>query len=60
MIQAHCQVLQPTPVAVIGTMDIAVGRVHKLALQPEHFGRVHDLASSDAEPLHRMLRILLD
>jgi aspartate-semialdehyde dehydrogenase len=52
-----------TPVAVTGTMDIAVGRVRKLALGPEYLGAFtigDQLLWGAAEPLRRMLRILLE
>jgi aspartate-semialdehyde dehydrogenase len=52
-----------TPVAVTGTMDIAVGRVRKLALGPHYLGAFtigDQLLWGAAEPLRRMLRILLD
>jgi len=52
-----------TPVAVTGTMDIAVGRLRKLALGPEYLGAFtigDQLLWGAAEPLRRMLRILLD
>ena len=51
-----------TPVAVTGTMDIAVGRVRKLALGPQYLGAFtigDQLLWGAAEPLRRMLRILL-
>jgi aspartate-semialdehyde dehydrogenase len=51
-----------TPVAVTGTMDIAVGRVRKLALGNEYLGAFtigDQLLWGAAEPLRRMLRILL-
>jgi aspartate-semialdehyde dehydrogenase len=51
-----------TPVAVTGTMDIAVGRVRKLALGPGYVGAFtigDQLLWGAAEPLRRMLRILL-
>lgn len=51
-----------TPVAVTGTMDIAVGRVRKLALGPHYLGAFtigDQLLWGAAEPLRRMLRILL-
>jgi len=51
-----------TPVAVTGTMDIAVGRVRKLALGPTYLGAYtigDQLLWGAAEPLRRMLRILL-
>jgi aspartate-semialdehyde dehydrogenase len=52
-----------TPVAVTGTMDIAVGRVRKLALGPQYLGAFtigDQLLWGAAEPLRRMLRILLE
>ncbi len=51
-----------TPVAVTGTMDIAVGRVRKLALGERYLGAFtigDQLLWGAAEPLRRMLRILL-
>jgi len=51
-----------TPVAVTGTMNIAVGRVRKLALGPQYLGAFtigDQLLWGAAEPLRRMLRILL-
>ncbi len=51
-----------TPVAVTGTMDIAVGRVRKLAMGPQYLGAFtigDQLLWGAAEPLRRMLRILL-
>ena len=51
-----------TPVAVTGTMDIAVGRVRKMALGPQYLGAFtigDQLLWGAAEPLRRMLRILL-
>jgi aspartate-semialdehyde dehydrogenase len=48
---------------VTGTLDIAVGRIRKLAMGPEYLGvfTVGDqLLWGAAEPLRRMLRILLD
>jgi aspartate-semialdehyde dehydrogenase len=51
-----------TPVAVTGTMDIAVGRVRKLALGEQYLGAFtigDQLLWGAAEPLRRMLRILL-
>ena len=53
---------QLTPVAVTGTMDIAVGRVRKLAMGPQYLGAFtigDQLLWGAAEPLRRMLRILL-
>jgi aspartate-semialdehyde dehydrogenase len=52
-----------TPVAVTGTMDIAVGRVRKLALGSQYLGAFtigDQLLWGAAEPLRRMLRILLE
>ena len=51
-----------TPVAVTGTMDIAVGRVRKLAIGDRYLGAFtigDQLLWGAAEPLRRMLRILL-
>ncbi len=52
-----------TPVAVTGTLGIPVGRVRKLAMGPEYLGAFtigDQLLWGAAEPLRRMLRILLD
>jgi aspartate-semialdehyde dehydrogenase len=54
---------QLTPVAVTGTLDIPVGRIRKLAMGPEYVGAFtigDQLLWGAAEPLRRMLRILLD
>ncbi len=51
-----------TPVAVTGTMNIAVGRLRKLALGDRYLGAFtigDQLLWGAAEPLRRMLRILL-
>ncbi|MEP7280988.1 MAG: aspartate-semialdehyde dehydrogenase [Rubrivivax sp.] len=56
-------VRQLTPVAVTGTMDIAVGRVRKLALGPEYLGAFtvgDQLLWGAAEPLRRTLRLLIE
>jgi aspartate-semialdehyde dehydrogenase len=56
-------VRQLTPVAVTGTMDIPVGRVRKLAMGPQYLGAFtigDQLLWGAAEPLRRMLRIVLD
>jgi aspartate-semialdehyde dehydrogenase len=56
-------VRQLTPVAVTGTLDIPVGRMRKLAMGPEYLGAFtigDQLLWGAAEPLRRMLRILLD
>jgi aspartate-semialdehyde dehydrogenase len=52
-----------TPVAVTGTMNIPVGRLRKMAMGPEYLGAFtigDQLLWGAAEPLRRMLRILLD
>jgi aspartate-semialdehyde dehydrogenase len=52
-----------TPVAVTGTMNIAVGRVRKLALGDQYLGAFtigDQLLWGAAEPLRRMLRILVE
>jgi aspartate-semialdehyde dehydrogenase len=52
-----------TPVAVTGTMSIPVGRIRKMAMGPEYLGAFtigDQLLWGAAEPLRRMLRILLD
>jgi aspartate-semialdehyde dehydrogenase len=52
-----------TPVAVTGTMNIAVGRLRKLALGPQYLGAYtigDQLLWGAAEPLRRTLRILME
>lgn len=52
-----------TPVAVTGTLGIPVGRLRKLAMGPEYLGAFtigDQLLWGAAEPLRRMLRLLLD
>jgi len=52
-----------TPVAVTGTLTIPVGRLRTLAMGPEYIGAFtigDQLLWGAAEPLRRMLRILLD
>ena len=52
-----------TPVTVTGTMSIPVGRIRKLAMGPQYLGAFtigDQLLWGAAEPLRRMLRILLD
>ncbi len=52
-----------TPVAVTGTMSIPVGRLRKLALGADYLGAFtigDQLLWGAAEPLRRMLRILVD
>jgi aspartate-semialdehyde dehydrogenase len=50
-----------TPTAVSGTLDVPVGRMHKLAMGPEYLGAFtvgDQLLWGAAEPLRRMLRVL--
>lgn len=52
-----------TPANVAGSLNIPVGRVRKLAMGPEYVGAFtigDQLLWGAAEPLRRMLRILLD
>jgi aspartate-semialdehyde dehydrogenase len=52
-----------TPVAVTGTLTIPVGRIRKMAMGPQYLGAFtigDQLLWGAAEPLRRMLRILLD
>jgi len=52
-----------TPAVVAGSLQIPVGRVRKLAMGPEYLGAFtigDQLLWGAAEPLRRMLRILLD
>jgi aspartate-semialdehyde dehydrogenase len=52
-----------TPVAVTGKLEVAVGRVRKMELGPEFVSAFvcgDQLLWGAAEPLRRMLRILLD
>ena len=52
-----------TPVAVTGSLTIPVGRLRKLTMGPEYLGAFtigDQLLWGAAEPLRRMLRILLD
>jgi aspartate-semialdehyde dehydrogenase len=52
-----------TPVAVTGTLDIPVGRLRKLSMGPQYLGAFtvgDQLLWGAAEPLRRMLRIVLD
>ncbi|MDE1943143.1 MAG: aspartate-semialdehyde dehydrogenase [Betaproteobacteria bacterium] len=51
------------PAAVSGTLSVPVGRLHKLAMGPEYLGAFtvgDQLLWGAAEPLRRMLRILVD
>jgi aspartate-semialdehyde dehydrogenase len=50
-----------TPTAVSGTLDVAIGRLHKLKMGPEYLGAFtvgDQLLWGAAEPLRRMLNIL--
>ena len=50
-----------TPTAVSGTLDVAIGRLHKLKMGPEYLGAFtvgDQLFWGAAEPLRRMLNIL--
>jgi aspartate-semialdehyde dehydrogenase len=52
-----------TPAAVTGTLTVPVGRLHKMAMGPEDLAAFtcgDQLLWGAAEPLRRMLRILLD
>ncbi|MBN2196870.1 MAG: aspartate-semialdehyde dehydrogenase [Polyangiaceae bacterium] len=52
-----------TPAAVSGTLDVAVGRLRTLRMGPEYLGAFtvgDQLLWGAAEPVRRMLRILLD
>jgi aspartate-semialdehyde dehydrogenase len=52
-----------TPAAVTGTLEVPVGRLHKLAMGPEYLGAFtvgDQLLWGAAEPLRRMLRIVLE
>lgn len=52
-----------TPAAVTGTLNIPIGRLHKLAMGPEYLGAFtcgDQLLWGAAEPLRRMLRIILE
>lgn len=52
-----------TPVAVTGTLDVPIGRLRKLRMGGEYLSAFtvgDQLLWGAAEPLRRMLRILLD
>ena len=52
-----------SPAVVSGTMQVPVGRLHKMAMGPEYLAAFtvgDQLLWGAAEPLRRMLRILLD
>ncbi|PID43589.1 MAG: aspartate-semialdehyde dehydrogenase [Proteobacteria bacterium] len=59
----HITSQELTPAAVSGTLAIPVGRIHKLNIGPEYlaaFSVGDQLLWGAAEPLRRMLRIILD
>ena len=61
--QRELSVRELTPVAVTGKLGVAVGRVRKMELGPEYVSAFvcgDQLLWGAAEPLRRMLRILLD
>jgi aspartate-semialdehyde dehydrogenase len=61
--QREQSVRELTPVAVTGKLGVAVGRVRKMELGPEYMSAFvcgDQLLWGAAEPLRRMLRILLD
>jgi len=52
-----------TPAAISGTLTVPVGRIHKMKMGPEYISAFtvgDQLLWGAAEPLRRMLRILLD
>ena len=52
-----------TPAAVTGSLSVPVGRLHKLAMGGEYLGAFtvgDQLLWGAAEPLRRMLRVLID
>ena len=58
---AEASVRELTPAAITGKLDIAVGRLRKLAMGPEYLSAFtvgDQLLWGAAEPLRRMLRIL--
>jgi aspartate-semialdehyde dehydrogenase len=61
--QREATLRELTPVAVSGTMTIPVGRIRKLVMGPRHLAAFtigDQLLWGAAEPLRRMLRLLLD
>lgn len=61
--QREISVRELTPVAVTGKLDVAVGRVRKMELGAEYLSAFvcgDQLLWGAAEPLRRMLRILMD
>jgi aspartate-semialdehyde dehydrogenase len=60
--QREITLLELTPVAVTGTLNVPVGRLRKLAMGPEYLSAFtvgDQLLWGAAEPLRRMLRLLL-
>ena len=61
--QREVTIKELTPTAVTGTLTVPVGRLRKLAMGPEYLSAFtvgDQLLWGAAEPLRRMLRILLD
>ena len=61
--QRELTLQQLTPVAVTGTLSVPVGRLRKLAMGPQYLSAFtvgDQLLWGAAEPLRRMLRLLLD
>ena len=61
--QREITLKQLTPTAVTGTLSVPVGRLRKLSMGPEYLSAFtvgDQLLWGAAEPLRRMLRILLD
>jgi aspartate-semialdehyde dehydrogenase len=61
--QKEVTIRELTPTAVTGTLAVPVGRLRKLAMGPEYLSAFtvgDQLLWGAAEPLRRMLRILLD
>ncbi len=61
--QRELSIRELNPVAVTGKLDVAVGRVHKMGMGSEYISAFvcgDQLLWGAAEPLRRMLRILLD
>ena len=65
--EKEASIRQLTPAAVTGTLNVPIGRLRKLDLEPEAKGRFltaftvgDQLLWGAAEPLRRMLRIVLD
>ena len=59
----EASIVDLTPAAVTGTLRIPVGRVRKMSMGPEYLSAFtvgDQLLWGAAEPLRRMLRIVLD